>query len=253
VEDTGLFFWLIVFAVAILQGIGQKKKQPGQRGRRPPGKGLPPGSPRPTDQDEQELEQIEQGMAGSSGSSPTASADAGSDEEADASAEGMIPQDVWAEILGLARGEAPKRGAPKPEPSAEDADVGYDDGPYRAEEPAVSVPERRPREPRPREPRTREVRPRTAEPFSVERSRDDTAEVVPAWGETVSGSPPAASLDASAEATGRRVRDQDEAPRDGSPPRVHLFGSGSVLELRKAVILQEVLGPPVGLKEEENS
>ena len=36
----------------------------------------------------------------------------------------------------------------------------------------------------------------------------------------------------------------------GSPVRRELFGDGSPAELRKAIVLREVLGPPVGLREE---
>lgn len=245
-EDTGLFFWLIVFAVAVLQGIGQKKKKPGQRGRRPSGANLPRRpSGRPVEPSDREL-------AGLPEPSPAASTEAAGEEDAEGSSEGMIPQDVWAEILGLARGEPRAKQESQPIDDLEDEDLEMDE-PLGAQGPDESdLPERRSRESRPPERRPREVRPRDV-------ARRPLPPVAPASRAVPVSHTAQASLHTTSSGDYRSrlgledeqadgVHDADSA--SGQPgARAQLFGDGSLGELRKAVILQEVLGPPVGLKE----
>jgi hypothetical protein len=212
VED-GLFIWLIVFAVAVLQGIGQRKKKSGQRPGQKPGmgKGPVPGTPR-------RRPVQSRGEPVSEPATSTTRASSSPREEAgpDPSSEGLIPADVWEEILGLARGKPPE---PKPEPvpsPEEDLSSGWEEL------------EEEPRETRPK-PVSRELPPshragavlhQTAV-SDVESRLGVPASAVPAAGASEEG----------------RVR-QD------------LFGSGSPEELRKAIILKEVLGPPLSLREE---
>ena len=201
-EDSGFIFWIIIFAVAVLQGIGQKKKKPGQKGGRVPGASRPKGAPRPV-----------------ASTSPTQ--DEGGDGEGgdgEETSEGIIPSDVWAEILGLARGELPKAEEQIPVP---------------AEDPVLAdVPERKPRPvgreaslaPAPRE-------------FPVSRGAD-----------AVLHPTPASRFESRLAVRGTTESAEKPVGRSGIKPG--LFGSGSPGDLRKAVILQEVLGPPVSMKED---
>lgn len=175
--DEGLFFWLIIAAVLVLQAIGQKRKKPGQPGQKPPG----PAGPRP-------------GQPGGQGPG---------------SSEGMIPGDVWAEILGLARGE----------PRQDDPEI-----PLPSEErPAASSARRE--EPSPLEER----------PFPTSHGADAVPhQSKPADFKSRIGVA-SAPFDLEREET-REVRTM-------------LFGSGSPAELRKAFILKEVLDPPPSLRE----
>ena len=207
--EDGLFFWLVIMAVAVLQGIGARKKKAGQQGKKMPQapprprqglpQGFPPGqerAPRPTRPARASFPPEEEiGELGS---------------EKDGSSEGMIPSDVWAEILGLARGEA-QRAEPEVEVTPEPDPV-----PTR-----VST---RDHTPAPR-------------PFPTSHGADATLhETKPDQYES------------------RLAIASPTAPLSGSGghggAREELFGSGSPRELRKAVILQEVLGPPLSLKEE---
>ena len=55
---------------------------------------------------DREMERIESGLARPSRPSPAATTDVAGEGEGEGSSEGMIPQDVWAEILGLAPDQA---------------------------------------------------------------------------------------------------------------------------------------------------
>ena len=97
-DDGGLFFWLIIFGVAILQAVGQKKKKtrgPVGKAPAPPRPGRPPGelaeTTRPTG------EPAGGGRAEDRTGKPRGSS------------EGMVPSEVWEEILGLARAHRPSR------------------------------------------------------------------------------------------------------------------------------------------------
>lgn len=195
-EDTGFFFWIIIFAVAVLQGIGQKKRKPGQKGGKVPGAPRPKRTPRPV-----------------ASTSPTPEKGG----EGETSSEGMIPKDVWAEILGLARGELPKteKQAPGPE-----------------EDPVLAdVPEREPR------PARREAPLAPTREFPVSHGAD--AVLHPA---------PASRFDSRLAVPETAETAEKSVSRSGI--KEGLFGSGSPRDLRKAVVLQEVLGSPVSTKEE---
>lgn len=200
-EDGGVFFWLILLAVAVLQGIGQKKKKQGQPGRTPTGSQKPRVA-RPPGQKE------------GSASPETATLEPipGSGRGPEASSKEMIPAEVWAEILGLARGERPRAESPAPAPTP----------PVRKQVP-TGLPE----------PRPEETGPREAEPA-------EAVAPVPLEGALKFESRLAATHPPIQTVGGGR----EGAVRSG------LFGTGSPAELRKAVILKEVLGPPAGLKEE---
>ena len=199
-EDSGFILWIIIFAVAVLQGIGQKKKKPGQKGGRVPGAPRPKRAPRPV----------------ASTSQPSGEGEAVDGEE---TSEGMIPSDVWAEILGLARGDAPepKEQIPTPE---EDSLV------------LADVPEREPR------PERRETRPApVSREFPVSHGADAVLH-------------PTQPSRYESRLAVRGIPESAEKPVGRSGIKTGLFGSGSPRELRKAVVLQEVLGPPVSMKEE---
>ncbi|MFH1762680.1 MAG: hypothetical protein ABIF09_00685 [Gemmatimonadota bacterium] len=195
--DEGLFFWLIIIAVAVLQGIGRKKKKPGQPGQKPPGPTAPrPGQPR------------DHGRVTASSRPPMAPPRPGQDEEASGSSEGMIPGDVWAEILGLARGET-RQDDPEIPPSSE-------------ERPAASAARRE--EPPPLEER----------PFP----KSHGADAVPHQSKPADFRSRIAASSTPLEVERGDTRDI----------RTMLFGSGSPAELRKAFILKEVLDPPPSLR-----
>lgn len=212
-EDGGFFLWLIIFAVAVLQGIGQRKKKPGQR----PGRGAGPVQRSPRRRPAQIPDESVPDQPRSTTLASSSDPDPGDKE---ASSEGMIPSDVWEEILGLARGKPP---APKPESVP------------RAESPSElpSAEEEAPRRPLPErgrpEPKARAI-PASHRAGAVHH-RTAVTDVESRLG--VVASP--------VQGTGRE-------PGDGV--RQELFGSGSVEELRKAIILKEVLGKPLALREE---
>lgn len=219
--DEGLIFWLIIMAVAVLQGVGRKKKQGGQPGQKPMGSPRPrPAQPRPRATLPGDVEGT------SSVPSTRASAGSGESEEVGSSSEGMIPQDVWAEILGLARGEPqpppPRRADPDALPPAEEEVVSrsFDEVPE----------ERRSRVDRPRETKARAVPSSHLADAPLHQTRPEDFE--------------------SRLAADRRPPPPE--PEQGETPaaRSRLFGGGSPGELRKAIILKEVLGPPVGLRED---
>jgi hypothetical protein len=210
--DEGLFFWLIILAVAVLQGIGKKKKRAGQPGQKPPG---PPGPRTAPPQGQRPV---------TASSPPTLASPRPGQEELEAeSSEGMIPQDVWAEILGLARG-APRQTQAEAPPPDEAAPV----------------------------PGTREERPvqdRVA--AGVARREEPLPPAVRAF-------PPSHGANAVLHQTKTenfesrlavsRTPSSGSGPGEGRGVRAELFGSGSPEELRKAIILSEVLGPPLGLR-----
>ena len=232
--EDGLFLWLIIFAVAILQGIGQRKKKQGQKPGQKPGSrsGPVPESSRrrpPRTRSEPDQTRGDPLSDAPSGTTLASSSDQGRGK-ADPSSEGMIPADVWEEILGLARGKPP---TPKPGPTPE-PEPGFEP------EPAF-------------EPRQRHE----AEPVPEAEAISETGES--SW------------LAYEANLGGRRpqVDRQPMAARElgsnrgvaapiqgvlkageGGGVREDLFGSGSPEELRKAIILKEVLGLPLALRED---
>ena len=234
--DEGLVFWVILLAVAALQAISRKKRKPGQPGQKPPGLARPRPSP----------PQARERVTASSG--PTqASSRPDQDDGDEEPSEGMIPQDVWAEILGLARGD-PQRAEPDPPPEV------------------VPIPASR--EEMPREGQLREESPRQERSAASTAPREEPVRVAsrqfpsshganavlhqskPGDYESrlaVSRSPPG-DYESRLAVSRSPARDSGEGETVGI--RAELFGSGSAGDLRKAIILSEVLGPPHALKEE---
>ncbi len=150
-----------------------------------------------------------QGRVTATSRPPTAPPRPVQDGEGSGSSEGMIPGDVWAEILGLARGE-PRRDEPEVPPQSE-------------ERPAASSARRE--DPPPLEER----------PFPGSHGAD----VVPPQSKPADFKSRIAVSSAPIELEPGETRDI----------RTALFGSGSPAELRKAFILKEVLDPPLSLRE----
>jgi hypothetical protein len=215
----GLFFWLILIAVAVLQGIGQKKKKPGQQLPRPKPRGQ-----RPEAQD----------------GSREAGADPGEDPSSGegGSSEAMIPADIWEEILGLARG-TPKGRTAQRTPSEEmagtlPAEMGG--GAPEGMEESVS---------REMEPRWDPTSPAAPRPKGAPTGR----RVPPDRGANSVLRPPEPSKSQSGVGV-LPDSDRREGESRVQSVRAELFGSGTLRELRKAIVHQEVLGRPVSLRED---
>ena len=227
--STEILFLLIFFIFAVLQGIGQKRKQAGRLGQPPPtdaGEGdVPTGdreriSPRPRERPRVEpshrtsaqSRETDRPPIRERAPAPAYERPGGTQQPRGGatSSEGLVPKDIWEEIMGLARGEMP---SPDPVPTPVPA------RPSPAESRAGAVPRTAGAESRegavPRKPSSASVVRRSAPPVAP----------VPAEGASV---PPFG--------TRRGVR-------------AGLFGDGSPQELRKAIVLKEVLGPPVALRE----
>jgi hypothetical protein len=249
VEDGGLFFWLIVFAIAVLQGIGQKKKKPGQRGRVPSGK-----EPRQVPQPDPG-ESVEIDLEAARPDATRASGPSGPAEDGKDSSEGMIPADVWAEILGLARGQPPRRdparGPARPTAGGPTANR-YEEDPVmdRIEAGAVEpAPEARPRPEPVRRERQRPVPERVTPPRNVPPSHTAAGrhhKTAPSDYESRLG---ISTEEGVGVASTDEVGVPDAVGESGRvTPMAKLFGTGTKDELRKAIIVKEVLGPPVGMK-----
>lgn len=165
------------------------------------------------------------------------------DEQGESEAtEGLVPHDIWAEIAELARGGTAPTAEPAPDPEPR---LGMDAGPTRVALPLpVSVPE------------GREVRESVAmtpyEPASLVRtdSREEERE-----------EESEEAKEAAASATFHRLHSSGLADLEkdahyarasgGRSAMLRLFGErgGRADELRRAVILSEILGPPVSMRE----
>ena len=208
--DSSILFLLIFFIFAILQGIGQKRRQVGDQGQPPPTGTGEDGAPGQGGERSQAAsrERAEATRRERVRVAPRERAEATRRErvqpapqptqQRERSSEGLIPGDIWEEILGLARGETPR---PKP--------------------PVEPVP---PSPPLPAESREGAVPRKPSAASILRRAAPPVAPV------------PSEAASAVAAQTRRGVR-------------AGLFGDGSARELRKAVVLKEVLGPPVALKE----
>ncbi len=204
-EDFGQIFIILIFiAVSVLEGVGRKRKA-GQQGKPRPGPTRAQGPRRPAPPME---------VARRTGAPPEV--ERGVPEK---SSEGLVPEAVWEEILGLARGTPMERPVPPPAPAA----------------PPVPLP------PEPRQSRAeREESQRQAE----------TLEVIPEFEARSLEAPAPRAVKPVARPLGRAAAAATGAPRPRSPGlRGDLFGSGSPEELRKAIILKEVLGPPLALRD----
>jgi len=214
VEDGGLFFWLIIMAVAVLQGIGQRKKKAGQK----PGVGTGPPRPRPDQRPEQAQPKPASNSTGASASQELSQGKA-------KSSEGMIPAEIWDEILGLAQGRPP-RAEPDPGPPAEEIPISVprEEGP-RETSPATVVARRESRPP----PEERAFPSSHGAEAALHKTDPSDVE-----SRLAVSTPP---LPAAGRGGSRRVK-------------AELFGDGSPEDLRKAIILQEVLGEPLAFRKD---
>ncbi len=230
--DPEILVYIAFFViVAIVQGIGQKRKEARKRER---------AQPRAPDA----RSGAEPGVSGGEG---RAAARSGADSGEKTSSEEMIPGDIWEEILGLARGEPLGSGGP-----------GGTKGPG---EPGTAT-------------RTREA---GSSAGRRERSSVPTGQEIPGRRDQVSVYRPPGSVEEIPEFEARTLEDTEQAPT-GPPPeglgrpitdgrrearprqdqgrgrgrrdrRAELFPEGTMEELRRAMVLKEVLGPPLALRE----
>lgn len=223
-EGIGELLVIAVFVlITLIEGLGRRKKT---------GKGKEKPTPEPSDVDSgvegpPSTETVDLGRK-----HKTAPVGGGNEEEAPStSSEGLVPQDVWDEILGLAREteEAPKKGRDSKEERVDEE-----------AETLEELPSFEARSLEPLEPREEETRGGVEPP---KRSR----KTIPALDRPVPAIPSSPS--------GRPVSVAGGTPRAGARPpgagrslRRWLFGEGRE-DLRKAVVLQEVLGPPMGMRE----
>jgi len=213
--STEILFLLIFFIFAVLQGIGQKRRQAERQGQPPPTDAVegdaPTGgreriSPQPRERsrvepfDRTAVPSRDRGRPPLRERPPVQARErAGGTQqprEGATSSEGLVPKDIWGEIMGLARGELePPKPVEKPVPSRTPPAESRE-GAVRRKPSAASV--------------LRKATPPVA-PVKSELAEDDS-----------------------------RFR---KSVREG------LFGDGSARELRKAIVLREVLGPPLALRE----
>lgn len=226
-----LIFVLIFIVFSVLEAVGRKKgaRRKGGPGQSPdpgtgerPGRGEPSRSGRP-----------------SSFSRPPEREEAGS-----RSSEGLVPEDVWEEILGLARG-TPTRAEPthRADTAPEGRELPSPEGESLEEIPPFEARSLESLEARP-EP-DRRIRDHSGA-RDQDRKRDRKAELPPVPGSKVRGMPAVAEAEIG---SGEGVAALPRRKPKGGRVRQEIFGDGSLKELRKAVILREVLGKPVGMKE----
>jgi len=141
------------------------------------------------------------------------------------SSEGMIPAEIWDEILGLAQGRPP-RAEPDPGPPAEEIPISVprEEGP-RETSPATVVARRESRPP----PEERAFPSSHGAEAALHKTDPSDVE-----SRLAVSTPP---LPAAGRGGSRRVK-------------AELFGDGSPEDLRKAIILQEVLGEPLAFRKD---
>lgn len=245
--DSEILFLLIFFVFAVLQSIGQKRKQAGRQGGQPPA-GEEEGSA--TSQGLETSQGRERAQAASRERSEAVRGERAEAERRERvqvtpqrgsgapprtkgperTSEGLIPGDIWEEILGLARGEAAPPTAPGERPPS-------------SPPPPPAREEAEPRWP---------AKPRGEGP--ARRPAPQRAEGRTRWTPVSVAAEPSVPPRALEEMVPRRVRPApvpSEQPdsRPGKSVRAGLFGDGSARDLQKAVVLKEVLGPPVALRE----
>jgi hypothetical protein len=207
--DSG-FLILVFLAIAVIQGIGQKRREAAKKAGKPPG-GQPPG-------------QAPSQAGAEFDPAPREGARGGTSE-------GLIPSEVWDEILGLARGKTGGPKTPADLPSSRPAPEEATEAPARSQSSEVM---RRPAEAMRRPPEAMR-RPSDSRP----------SQQAPAPVPLVASSPvPILRRESPSRA--------EEQPMEGGirGAQTRLFGQGSTEELRKAIILKEVLGPPLALRDE---
>lgn len=228
-----LIFVLIFIAFSVLEALGRKK---GAQRKRGPGQ-----SPGPEPRREREREGIPKAREAGASSRPPS----GREGEGPASSEGLIPEDIWEEILGLARG-TPQKGPesrPQSEPEAR-TDMAGRELPSSQPDSVEEIPPFEARTLEPLEPRSEPNR-GLPDP-SGSRAGLPAVDVPPPPKSKIKGVP---SLAASEIGTGPGVKARPTRKPKGGRVRQEIFGDGSREELQKAVILREVLGKPVGMEE----
>jgi hypothetical protein len=141
---------------------------------------------------------------------------------------GMLPRDLWEELAALARGEAPVR---RPaEPPA----------------PAVPAPRSPPETDRAREARNRATRKRDG--HGLESRRREQPRAAPARVVVGSDEAMAARERHTPAAVMAAEEVLPERPPPGSDAFRAVFGGTTTADLRRAVVLREVLGPPLSLR-----
>jgi hypothetical protein len=209
-------FIAVIIALTMAEGVGRRRKRAGKGplGQTPTA-GKPPGPTR---------EAPPRTVRRAPPPQPASSGGVGSED----TSEGLIPADVWDEILGLARGEAKR---PVPPSSTPEAAVETEERSVESLEPRRE-PQREPRrEPRPEIPVLAGEDPgRVGSPRRVEPD-------VPAGRSRFAVAP---AIQVTEE--GRKTGEKENLRRK-------LFGGDSPQYLRKAIILKEVLGPPLALRE----
>ncbi len=217
--EDGLFIWLIIFAVAIVQGIAQRKKKPGKGPGRTPGRtpGREPGMGGGSAPETPRRRPVGTPGEPHTGSLPSGTRPPSSPSQKErerTSSEGMLPADVWEEILGLARGKPPAPRPPTPKPEA---------SPEYEKRSRLELEEYRARP----EPAPEEVPP--SHRADAVHHKTAVTDVAARLGVTATPAPAS-------------------APVEVGGVRGQLFGVGSPEELRKAIILREVLGPPLSMR-----
>jgi hypothetical protein len=227
-----LLFVLIFIGFSILEGVGRRRKAQQQKGGAPE---RPP-APRQKVPQRPRRDRVEPTADTAGPSSPPTQERDGKTE----GSEGLIPQDVWDEILGLARGSKPepRRPAERPDPPPSTR-RGYEgDG-------ALHTSEARSLEPLDLEDERVVSRPER----ELVLAGTEAAARPPARGSTADLQASGAKAVAAAKSKSRPVADGVEMSPEGGLGARDLFLEGTSEELRKAIILTEVLGPPVSMRE----
>jgi len=225
-----LIFVLIFVAFSILEAVGRKK---GAQRKKASGR-----SPSPRPSADREREGIprarEPGVASGRSREGT--------RTGEPSSEGLIPREIWDEILGLARGTTEGEGEAKG--GAPTTDMGGRELPPMEAETLEEIPPFEARSLEPLEPRAEPDR-GLPDPAGTRR-RGREVEVPPVPKSAVKGMP---SLAAEEIGTGPGVAARPKRKPKGGRIRQEVFGDGSLEDLRKAIILKEVLDKPVGMRE----
>ena len=231
-----LIFVLVVVVFSVLDGVGRKKKAERE--------GAPGPVPGPQRRSAQDREAVARGGAADRADTSQPSQPVPTPEPT--TSEGIIPEDVWAEILGLARGTPPK---PEPMRGEEPAEEPVEESSWssggREHQVSGEIPDF--------EALSMESLKARPEGLHAEPDRSGGRSVPSRKVREAASATEALRVSAlTAKAPGRVGQARPESVRGrGGKVRRELFGTGSTDELRKAIILQEVLGLPVGMKEKD--
>ena len=229
-----LIFVLIFIAFSVLEAVGRKKGA----GR----KGGPGTAPDPESRRQMERREIPraQEAGGSSRGSPGREG-----KGPESSSEGLVPKDIWEEILGLAQGMEPegRKADSRSRPEVR-RDMAGRDLPTSDPETLEEIPDFEARTLESLEPRPEPKR-RLPDPAGHRRQGREV-KMPPVPSSRVKGMPGVADTEIG---TGPGVAARPKRKPRGGKVRQEVFGEGSLKELRKAVILKEVLGKPLGMRE----